>query len=155
MTHKYNAKPVWYNPKNDTAYGAVAIGAKEAREQGYLYFPSTLEYEVFRQTRAFFALSRLRYSIETQHTIEILPKVETIRAITWCVDIKVTYYSAKHTDITGVLYVEAKGVETDDYKLKMNLLARFKPEILYDVCVMRNPRLVDAILRNRLERKHT
>lgn len=154
MTHKYNAIPVWYNPSNDTAYSTVACGSIEARRQGYLYFPSTLEYQTFRAVRAFFTLSRFAWNIDTQHTIEILPKQDTIKAVTWCVDIIVKYRHLKHDDISGVFYVEAKGIEMDDYKLKMNLLARFKPEILEDVRVIRNAKHVNRILRNSLERKH-
>lgn len=152
MSHKYGAKPLWYNEKLDQAFSIIAISAKEASQQGWLYFASTLEYEVFRNARAFFSQRNIKCKIETQHTIEILPKQDTIKAITWCVDIKVDYKLDLLDPYPSTLYIEAKGIEMDDYKLKMNLLARCKPEILAKVRVIRKASDTARILANTLER---
>ena len=154
MSHKYGAKPLWYNPKLDEAYDIIPITRDEARKQGWLYFPSTLEYKVFRNVRAFFAKHRIPCKIETQHTIEILPKLDTIKPVTWCVDIKVDYKLDPLEPVPSTFYIEAKGIEMDDYKLKMNLLARFKSDILNSVRVIRNAKDVGRILTNSLTSRH-
>ncbi|MFN7762540.1 MAG: hypothetical protein ACK5RE_17985 [Pseudanabaena sp.] len=148
MTHKYGAKPVYYNPKTDTAYGVIAVTAKEWKHNGGLYFPSTLEYETFRAIRAWFAYRKIQHRIELQHTLTILPATKSIKAITWCVDFKIDYKLDLLDPIPTTLYIEAKGIEMDDYKLKMNLLSRFHPGILSHVRVIRNSRNVDNVLNN-------
>jgi hypothetical protein len=154
MTHKYGAKPVWYHPIGDKAVPTLAITAKEAKAQGWFYFSSTLEYETFRNVRAFMSQKRLNWSLETQHTIEILPKTDIFKAITWCVDLKLDYHHPKHADYQGILYIEAKGIEHADYTLKVNLLSRFKPDILRGLVVIRNSRNVSSTLEGYLRRKH-
>jgi hypothetical protein len=145
-TSKYNNKPVWYDPDRDLHFPMLVITKAEAKREGWVYFPSQLEYEVFRAVRAWFAARRLKFTIDFHHTITILPKTESIKPITWCVDLMVSYSPNPAVEPFRTLYIESKGVETDDFKLKMNLMNRFKPELMKEVRIIRHVNAVSSIL---------
>lgn len=155
MTYnKYGAKPVYYDPSKDTAYDSIAITTAEWRKNGGMYFPSTLEYEVYRGIRSFFNKYKIPFKIAVQHTIELLPQEKEIRAITWCVDFKIEYKIDNLEPIPHTLYVEAKGIELDDYKLKKNLLERFHPSIADRLRVIRKAKDTHRILLNTMQHLH-
>jgi hypothetical protein len=110
--NKYGNVQTYYNLDSDS------IVTKENKTDNTLRFDSYLEYEVYKILRAKFSKDVIKH----HYTVEILPKTnDGIRAINWCVDFAVFANS------DNCFYIEAKGVEIDDFKIKMNLLKRFKP----------------------------
>ncbi len=150
MTHKYGAKPLWYDVNADTVYQSVSGNGTEYRKLGYEYFASQLEYETFRQIRAFCRQKRLTHEILHQCNVELLPQDKGNKEITWNIDFKLSYSLSGDWQDKEVLYIEAKGFELDDYKLKVQLLKRFKPSIYQQLRVVKDSRKVATLLRKEI-----
>jgi hypothetical protein len=114
--NKYGNVRVYY----DSLTGKASSDKPLAGAAETLIFDSQLEFNLYKILLTKFDKS----DIKLHHKIEILPLYLDVPAITWRIDFKVETES-------HLFYVEAKGIELDDYKLKCNLLARFHPSI-YD-----------------------
>lgn len=133
--NKYGNTVIYYNIEADDLISKVSFGALKSLEEraSIVRFDSCLEFEVYKILRSKFQKS----DIDCHYDIEILPKTATDRALKWRVDFRVY--------VTGCnpFYVEAKGVETDDYSLRQTLLRRFKLETFNRVLTVKKERLFE------------
>lgn len=93
-------------------------------EYNGIMFDSIFERETYKQLV-------YRYgeeSVEVHVKVSIKPKTEVFKELFWSCDFKVKTR-------WGTFYVEAKGVPTEDFRLKVQYLELFQPDI-YDRLVM-------------------
>lgn len=93
---------LWYSPSIDRIFDVKLV-------PDCLYFPSILEYKVFRELVNIFG----KDNIEHHKRVTLIPEVKGVnKRITWDIDFYIP---------TEEFYIEAKGVETEVYKLKKEL----------------------------------
>lgn len=103
---KYNSKPLFYLVDK-----GITVTKKSEVKGSYLYFPSTFEYQVYK------TLLELNTPIVTQYPIDL-------KFTYWKVDFKLPSYDT---------LVEAKGVETEAYKLKLKAFNYYYPDCKLEV----------------------
>ncbi len=99
---KYKSKPVWYLP--DSGIEVFSKGEIPPNTE-YIYFPSKFEYEVYR------ILLSQGFKVELQ-------KVVNLKFTNWRVD----FFLPEHN-----LLIEAKGMPTEAFKIKLKAFNYFYP----------------------------
>lgn len=98
----YGSKALWYSPSLRRIFDEKLV-------PDCIHFASILEFQVYKELVKFFGADKIKC-----HYREILiPKEKGVnKAITWDVDFYIPEFE---------YYVEAKGIETEVYKLKREL----------------------------------
>lgn len=120
---KYGNHPVWY----DTILKREC--EKRPVHGAYIHFDSRLEYEVYKILLARFKANQIQH----HYTVPILEAFHPFPSIKWEVDFKVTTADT-------CFFVEAKGIELADYRLKLALLARFNQKVYDRLIVVHSSR---------------
>jgi hypothetical protein len=118
-SNKYNASGVWHDLETGEELLAIPTETERKKNQGrYHYFHSNLEYEVFLMLQSIYPLKQI--NLQTQ--ISLKPETDIFPAITWTIDFTVS-------EGTELIYIEAKGYGTREFKLKLAMLEYFHPHI--------------------------
>lgn len=112
ITQKQNtrgSKGLWYSPALNKFFDVKLV-------PDCIYFASILEFKVYQQLVRYFG----RDKIEIHKRVELVPAVKgKNKAITWDID----FFISSHS-----MYVEAKGNETEVYKIKRELFKYMFPQ---------------------------
>ncbi|AFY60536.1 hypothetical protein [Synechococcus sp. PCC 6312] len=103
---KYNSNPIFYLVDK-----GITVTKKSEVKGNYLYFPSTFEYQVYK------TLLELDTPIVNQYPIDL-------KFTYWKVDFKLPSYDT---------LVEAKGFETEAYKLKLKAFRYYYPDARLEI----------------------
>ena len=148
---KYGAKPVWVAGNGET-FSQVADSKTFLKIEGNQWFPSKLEYRVYIAIIKFAHNHNLLLDLERQITIELVPATGDSKAITWCVDFEATFTSVRCE--TFNLLIEAKGIQTSDYKLKKRLLQALHPAQFSRLIVIYDADDVGVQLYSKIKDNH-
>ena len=139
---KYGNKPVWV-AKNGETFSAISITSKQWKEQGNLWFASKLEYLTYLAIIQFARKAKLRCDIECQHSFFLIGSTTAAKVIDWNIDFLVYFYPIGISTPIDYLYIEAKGIELPEYKLKRDLMAILHPNEFAKLVVIKNHEKVD------------
>lgn len=138
---KYGNTPVWVHA-DGSVFDGISVTPKQWKAKGGLYFASKLEYRTYIAIKAFAIKYRYGVEIEQQHKYWLIGSSTAHKVIDWNIDFKVTFYRGlginSRIDVTTV-YVEAKGVELPEYKLKRDLMAILHPPDYSKLIVVHKP----------------
>lgn len=131
MPGKFNTSGVYWHPQSKHRELVPDRLDKDSRiaytaglkHKGYVYFGSGLELDVYLKLIDLVPAE----AIERQSKAVLIPRTTHNKEISWRTDFKVCNDSLFYQGIKEPLYVEAKGLETDVYKLKLEMFRHFYP----------------------------
>ena len=148
---KYGNKPVWVAASGET-FESVSITPKQWKEKGGMWFASKLEYKTYIGIQAFCNKAKLRCEIDHQHSFFLIGSTSQSKVIDWNIDFQVYFYKLGITSPIDYLYIESKGVELPEYKLKRDLMAILHPNEFAKLVVIKNHNQIDDLLYTKLQR---
>ena len=112
---KHGSKGLWFSPSLGRIFDEKLVPDCK-------YFPSILEFKVYKQLVKIFGDS----AIKCHKRVTLVPEVKgRNKAVTWDIDFHIADYR---------IYVEAKGSETPEYKIKRELFRHFYTEDVLFIC---------------------
>lgn len=112
---KHGSRGLWYSPSLGRIFDEKLVPDCK-------YFPSILEFKVYKQLVKIFGDS----AIKCHKRVTLVPEVKgRNKAVTWDIDFHIADYR---------IYVEAKGSETPEYKIKRELFKHFFTEDVLFIC---------------------
>lgn len=143
---KYGNKPVWV-AKNGETFNSIAITSQEWKKQGNLWFASKLEYLVYLAIISFARKSKLTVDITQQYKYELVANNHYPNSISWVIDFYCKFKN-EHGEYIESIYVEAKGLELPEYRLKRDLLGLLYPSDFAKLFIIKNHEHLDDLLFN-------
>jgi hypothetical protein len=109
--NKYNNIPLWYDPVKGTF-------SLEKQNDSDWYFPSMWEYQVYEELLKWLP----KEMIKRQHPLILKPKTMAYPEINWKVDFAIFNREKP------LMYVEAKGMITREFKTTLKILEYVNPQ---------------------------
>jgi hypothetical protein len=136
MTNKFNAKGAWYNPVTcaqlqiPSRFNATqaSFWRSQRTKEGFIYFGSQVELKCYLLLKQCFP----DLWIETHNRVNLTPQVTRLSdAITWKIDFCLMRSNVFNSGLPKDIYIEIKGKETAEFRLKRKLLLLNFPGSMY------------------------
>lgn len=109
--------PLEFDTASATQYAA------RLKASGYVYYGSKLELDCYLEFLKFLPAE----SIQSKPVLTLIPKTSRNKAITWRIDYMIEN-SIVWAELHSPIYIEVKGFETAEYRLKVELFKYRNPD---------------------------